>query len=99
MQVKPTYRFESVQLDNNPLLLAPKGLSVPTYTDFDNKKIDKKGYVRQGNEEDQEVKAQVVVLRPPGKDGQTCFDVVESVIPDEVTAPFKVIYERPPLLK
>ena len=99
MQVKPTSQFESVQLDNNLLLLAPKGLSVPSYSDFDPKKIDKKGYVRQGNHGEEEIKAQIVVLRPPEKDGQTCFDIVTSILPNEVSHPFKVIYERPPLLK
>ena len=47
MQVEPEPPFKNTPLENNPLLLAPKGLDIPTYTNICKDKIDTKGFVKQ----------------------------------------------------
>ena len=38
-------------------------------------------------------------MKPQEKENQTGLDVVPQVLPTETSLPFKVLYERPPMLK
>ena len=46
MQVIPPPPIDNAILENNPLLLIPKGLTVPTYTNLSPEKLDHKGFVK-----------------------------------------------------
>lgn len=73
---------------------------MPSYSDFDTKRINKKGYVKENIIESEEIfPAQFIELKPPTKDGQNGLDIVPQVVTTEVSRPFKVLYERPPMLK
>ena len=61
MRVQTTPPIDNSYLKSTPLLLAPKGLNVPSYTNIDSKKIDHKGFVKQADPEN-DLKAQFVVL-------------------------------------
>ena len=99
MQVKPAPPIDNTYLQNNPLLLAPKGLNVPTYTNIIPEKLDHKGFVKSESEDCQDIKAQFVTLKPQEKENQNSLDIVQQVLPTETSLPFKVLYERPPMLK
>ena len=53
MRIQPAPPIDNSYLKSTPLLLAPKGLQVPSHTNIDSKSIDHKGFVKQkGDNED-----------------------------------------------
>ena len=46
MRVQTAMPIDNSYLKTTPLLLAPKGLNVPTYTNIDSKSIDHTGFVK-----------------------------------------------------
>ena len=56
MRIQPAPPIDNSYLKSTPLLLAPKGLQVPSHTNLDSKSIDHKGIVKQKDEKE-EIKA------------------------------------------